>query len=168
MPTSAAKPRRIGARPLILLRVLFTMFLLATVVFIFLYSSDVATLSTARSAAVTALLNRFMGALGLDFHFSVGLVRKLAHFAEFALLGFWLILTLRVYTRRVVSFLAWPLFLGLFTAVSDEFFQTLAPGRAGQVSDVMLDFGGVLAGVLAGLFAILLAGALWDALHGRR
>lgn len=167
MPLNS-ESRRLSGRLQAVFRVVFTLCLLATVVFIFSNSTEIGEVSGGKSADVTNLLNKIMARTGFGFRFSEHLVRKLGHFCEYALLGFWFMLTLRVYTRRIVSFIAWPLLGGLLTAVCDEFYQTFIPGRSGQVSDVVIDFGGVTAGLLAGLFALLLAAAIWDALHGRR
>lgn len=166
--TRNSQTRRLPGRLLTLFRVLFTFCLLATVLFIFSNSADLGEVSGGKSAAVTELVNKAMERLGFGYRFTEHRIRKLAHFSEYMLLGFWLMLTLRVYTHRIVSFVAWPLLGGLLTAVGDEFYQTFIPGRAGQVSDVVIDFAGVSAGLLAGLFALLLAGAIWDAFHGRR
>ncbi len=40
-----------------------------------------------------------------------------------------------------------PLFWGLLTPVADESLQLLVEGRSGQLTDVLLDFSGVLAGM---------------------
>ncbi len=79
-----------------------------------------------------------------------GLLRKLAHFTEFALLGLLLSWNENLYRgkKTVLS----P-FLGLLVAMSDETLQLFSAGRAGMVADVWLDFAGVLWG--AGLFLLL-------------
>lgn len=72
-------------------------------------------------------------------------VRKLAHFTEFAIFGVLLWEDCRLWE----NLLWWvPLVMGLTVAAADEFFQTSVPGRSGQLSDVLLDFSGVLAAVL--------------------
>lgn len=150
------------------LRVLFTLALAGTVVFIFANSSQNGSASGAVSAVWTARLNAAMGGFGIGFSFTEGLVRKLGHVAEYALLGFWLMLTLRVYTKRLLAFVSWPLLGGLCCAVLDEFNQLRVPGRSGLVSDVVIDFGGVVAGLCAALFLQLLAGAVLRSVRERR
>ena len=66
-------------------------------------------------------------------------LRKLAHAAEFAVLGF---LLLRALGRETVA-----LALGIAYAASDELHQHFVPGRQGSVLDVALDSVGVAAGV---------------------
>ena len=97
---------------LIVLRVLFTLFAAGTVVFIFSNSMQSGAASGLRSAAVTQWLNGGLARVGVGWRFSERLVRKLGHFSEYALLGFWLMLSLRVYTRRILSHISWPLFFG--------------------------------------------------------
>lgn len=153
-------------KKLIILRAVFTAFLIATIVFIFANSAQIGEESGERSARVMALLNRIMDRLGIGFTFTGLLVRKLAHFLEYMLLGFWLVLVLRVYTRRLLKHLAWPLFFGLLIPVMDETLQLLIPDRSGQLTDVLIDFSGVLAGHCVGLFLVLLLRAFWQELHG--
>ena len=153
---------------LLVMRILFTLFLLGTIAFIFLNSSQIGSLSSLRSQRVTEILNSVLARAGVGVTLTEGMVRKLAHFCEYCLLGFWLMLTLRVYTRRLLAFIAWPLLGGLGTAVLDEFFQTMIPGRSGQVSDVVIDFVGVLMGLCVALFIQMLLGAIFSAFRPRR
>ena len=37
---------------------------------------------------------------------------------------------------------------GILYAASDEFHQLFVPGRSGQITDVLIDSGGLLAGIL--------------------
>jgi len=68
------------------------------------------------------------------------LLRKLAHAAEFAVLG---ALLLRAIDRAGGAFA-----LGALYAVSDELHQVLVPGRMGSPLDVAIDTVGVACGVL--------------------
>lgn len=75
-------------------------------------------------------------------------VRKTAHAMEYAVLG---LLTAGAYIRRGTSIrkgILVPWGIATLYAASDEFHQLFVPGRSGQVSDVVLDSAGVLAGVL--------------------
>ena len=62
----------------------------------------------------------------------------------------------RVYTRRILSHISWPLFFGLLAGVLDEGIQMFADGRGSDVRDVVIDFSGVVFGLLAALFLLLL------------
>ena len=77
-------------------------------------------------------------------------IRKLAHFVEYALLGFLVagfIIVGNVKRREnlLLFLVAW--FIGTLYAASDEYHQLFVPGRSGQFSDVLLDSCGVLTGV---------------------
>ncbi|MBA2423994.1 MAG: VanZ family protein [Actinobacteria bacterium] len=67
-------------------------------------------------------------------------LRKLAHAAEFGVLG---ALLLRAIDRAGVAFA-----LGTLYAVSDELHQMFVPGRMGSPLDVAIDTVGVACGVL--------------------
>jgi len=67
-------------------------------------------------------------------------LRKLAHAAEFAVLG---ALLLRATDRAGLAFA-----LGTLYAVSDELHQVFVPGRMGSPLDIAIDIVGVACGVL--------------------
>jgi VanZ family protein len=77
------------------------------------------------------------------------LLRKLAHAAEYAVLG---ALLMRAAGRGGLAFA-----LGALYAVSDEVHQAFVPGRAGSPLDVALDVVGVACGVI-----------LWQTVRARR
>ncbi len=135
-------------------RALFTLCLLCSVWFVFQNSLEIAQVSGARSEQVREVLNKAAGLMGLG-PFSLHTVRKLAHFTEFALVGFWFMLCLRVYTRHFVKHVSWPLFVGLLVAVLDETVQLYVPGRSSSVRDVLIDFGGVVCGLFAALLILM-------------
>ena len=137
-------------------RVCFTVALVGTVVFIFGNSMQISQVSGAHSRQVMELVNRLFGVVGIG-PFSEHFIRKLAHFTEFCMMGFWFMLCLRVYTRHFIKHVSWPLFLGLLTAVLDETIQLYVPGRSSSVSDVLLDFSGVVCGLFVALLLLMFA-----------
>ncbi len=80
------------------------------------------------------------------------IVRKTAHFTEYAILGAILVLLVGTYT----SLLKWRMLIswcaGTVYAMTDEFHQTFSDGRSPKVFDVCVDSAGVIFGV-----AIMLA-----------
>ncbi|MBR1599559.1 MAG: VanZ family protein [Lachnospiraceae bacterium] len=84
-------------------------------------------------------------------------LRKLAHFTEFMVLGFLLLLDVFVFTklngvkRSVVA-----LVLGLAYAASDELHQLLVSGRSCELRDVLIDVGGVVSGCVIASLVILI------------
>lgn len=83
------------------------------------------------------------------------LIRKAAHFTEFACLGFLLAALMLILIGRELETLFSAGFFGLLAAVLDEGIQLLAADRSSLVKDVWIDFGGVLCGIA--LLAILAA-----------
>ena len=138
-------------------RVIFTAALIACIWFIFSNSMAVATVSTGSSGRVLAwmrIILRRLGHPGLADRLTMHIVRKLAHFCEYALEGFLLMLCLRVYTRHFFKHVSWPMLGGLLTALTDETIQLFVPGRSGQVTDIWIDFSGVMTGLLVGLILL--------------
>ena len=149
---------------LIAARVIFTFALIACIVFIFSNSMAVATVSSGSSGRVLAwmrIILRRLGHPGLADRLTMHIVRKLAHFCEYALEGFLLTLCLRVYTRHFFVHISWPILGGLLTALTDETIQMFSDGRSSQLTDVWLDFSGALAGILVGLFCLALCRMCW-------
>ena len=140
------KPKGLALFFIILLRIVFTAAVIACVAFIFYNSAQVAEVSSEVSGKFTIYLNKALSYLPWEIVLSEAIVRKLAHIAEFAMLGFLFTLCLRVYTKRLIAFSAWPLLFGLFIAVCDEFLQRFIPGRSSSIRDIFIDFSGVCGG----------------------
>ena len=98
---------------------------------------------------VTPVLELFVGKGRVTEH----LVRKLAHFTEFALLGLELLFWFSGVREKRREGLLLAMAHGLFAALTDETIQ-LFSGRGSQVQDVWLDFAGVTAGAA---FALLVS-----------
>ena len=150
--------------PLVILaRVILTGCMVYSVWFIFQNSLAIAEISSEQSERVRELVNALAAKVGLG-PFSLHTVRKMAHFAEFSLMGFWFMFCLRVYTRHFVRHVSWPLFCGLLVAVVDETIQLYVPGRTSSTLDVLLDFSGVCCGLFVALVILLfirMCGILW-------
>lgn len=140
---------------LIAFRVIFTFALIACIAFIFRNSLETGAQSSVRSQELMALLNKLLGKLHLG-PLSEHTIRKLAHFAEFTMEGFLLMLCLRVYTRRFVRHVSWPLLAGMSTALMDETIQLSIPNRTSSVTDVWIDMAGVIAGLFVALVILLI------------
>ena len=142
---------------LIAARVIFTFALIACIVFIFSNSMQIGVVSEGASGRVLGILQgilRHLGLPGAADRLTMHIVRKLAHFCEYLLEGFLLMLCLRVYTRHFFKHVSWPMLGGLLTALTDETIQLFVPGRSGQVTDIWIDFSGVMTGLLVGLILL--------------
>ncbi len=102
---------------------------------IFGQSCIVADRSAAESQGLLAYFVQFFPSL------TEAILRKLAHFAEFAILGLLLSQCLRCDLLQ-------PLFAGLLCAMCDESIQIFVEGRAAMVQDVWIDFAGITVAVL--------------------
>lgn len=76
------------------------------------------------------------------------LLRKLAHFSEFAALGLCLSWLYGMLMERKWLMLALPLISGATAAAIDETIQLFTPNRYGSIVDVCIDSSGVLAGIV--------------------
>ena len=107
-------------------RVLFTLALAGCIWFIFSNSMAVADVSSVSSGRVLQLLQAVLRRLGhpaLAQRLTMHLVRKMAHFCEYTLEGFLLMLCMRVYTRRYARHISVPMLGGVLTAMADETIQ---------------------------------------------
>ena len=146
-------------------RVLFTLALLGCIVFIFSNSMKIGEVSQGSSGRVLAwmrIILRRLGHPGLADRLTMHIVRKLAHFCEYMLEGFLLMLCMRVYTRQYIWHISVPMLGGVLTALTDETIQIFSPGRSSQVTDVWLDSAGVLAGILTALVLMALCRLLFN------
>ena len=97
--------------------------------------------SSADSRAVAAWLTALFGGNGIPAGLN-HLIRKTAHFAEFAVLGTLWGACGRLYSLRFV----WA--FGALVGAVDECLQFFAPGRGPMVTDVLIDTAGYLCGWL--------------------
>lgn len=128
-------------------------FPLAIMIFIFIQSALPADLSSLQSGWITAFLSKL---LHIDPAVLSPVVRKLAHFLEFLLLGIALLWAvrggasnfLRKRMPRPVAdgLLSW--IIGALYAVTDEIHQIFVPGRSCELRDICIDAAGVAVGVI--------------------
>ena len=144
---------------LVLFRIVFTVALLGCIAYIFHNSLQSGAESSLRSQAVMQAVNETLGKVHLG-PLSEHTIRKMAHFLEFTLEGFLLMLCLRVYTNRFVRHISWPLLGGMTTALLDETIQRFIPNRTSQVTDVWIDMAGVVFGALIALILLLIVRGL--------
>ena len=103
------------------------------------------------SGALSDWLGRLLGMGGDMPQEGTGLLRKLAHFTEFACLGFLLTWLAKLKGERGFHLFALALLGGLLTACIDESIQLITPDRGSSLVDVWIDTSGV---ALASLFGV--------------
>lgn len=128
---------------------------------IFSLSADSAEASDAKSEVISdSVISRILSSFSLDDRqiakvttVTVLIVRKTAHFCEYAALGLLLCLCCQSFYKSNRFSFSVSQALGSLYAVSDEIHQYFVPGRSCQISDMLLDSFGVAAGILAVLLA---------------
>lgn len=122
---------------------------------IFYFSSQTAEASTVTSGGFVEtfmqLITEKFGELNPEAYVRVEntvtfIVRKAAHFLEFAALGFFLMLHLRLYVKKLPWL--WSFGISVLYAASDEFHQHFVSERAPQLRDVFVDAFGAACGIL--------------------
>ncbi|MCR5577389.1 MAG: VanZ family protein [Oscillospiraceae bacterium] len=127
------------------LNLLLGLLLAATLCFIWGNSLLPRSESTQISSGLFARLLPLFQALGLDM-IDEHMLRKLAHFGEFAVLGCELAALFILNRGRCSQSACFAALCALFTGAADETIQ-LFSGRAAMLTDVLLDFSGALAGI---------------------
>ena len=128
--------------------------LAAQVAVIMYYSSQTAEQSGALSRMIMNKLNWIpksiprekssLGSSGITLHF---IVRKIAHIYNFFVIGCILYVMKKTFSGSKHIDYVWS-FFGLVIGVMDECLQLFVRGRSGQVTDVCVDFTGVLLGYI--------------------
>ena len=140
---------------IIALRLLLILLTVSLCAVIFALSADTADESNAKSDPVsqafeTNIFDNFMLSENqTEFikRYAVVIVRKAAHFSEYALLGFLISATCLSFGRKYGFTTAVSWVSGTLYAVSDEIHQYFVSGRSGHVRDVLIDSIGIFLGV---------------------
>lgn len=137
---------------------LFAVLTLLNVIFIFSNSAQSAQVSSQRSDAIVDLIKGVVDSRDrIPRPTFVFLVRKAAHFSEFAALGFCLTgLSVTLRWKKRGWRMAAPAVTALVLAVADECSQFFSDGRSPGLKDVGIDFAGAVFGVFFTLGAFLL------------
>jgi len=75
------------------------------------------------------------------------LIRKVAHFGEYLVLGILLFRALHTTSRTIVQTVAAVIVLAALHAAVDELHQSFVPGRTAAVADCLIDVTGAAAGL---------------------
>lgn len=160
-PAESDKAPRKGRRLPTVIAILLAVLILSTMAVIFFFSAESGEESGSRSADVTDAILKIthpnLDSLPREEQQSIEasvhhLVRKTAHFLEYAFLAFLttcLLLWLKHFSVfRIRPWQVWvfPAALGLLYAISDEVHQIFSH-RGARVTDVLIDFAGTLFGV---------------------
>lgn len=121
---------------------------IAVMFVIFRFSSATGEESEEVSQSLLSVIIEFIGN-----YISHNFLRKLAHFSEFAALGFFMAGTFHFASGKLKFYV--PLIPCMLYAVSDEIHQHFVPDRACRIFDVFVDSSGSLTGIV--IFILLIA-----------
>ncbi len=151
-------------KKLLAIRIILIILTLAVMAVIFILSADNADESNAKSEFFSdSLVYKILESFNLSeiqiqqvIKYSVLIVRKAAHFTEYAALGFLLASVCTSFYLKLKLLVPISFLTGTLYAVSDEFHQYFVPGRSCQISDILLDSSGVACGIIFLLIIIWL------------
>ena len=140
----------------IFIRILLIVLTLSVMATIFALSADTAVESDAKSDVISdSIIHQILRNFDLTdeqidtlVHTCVVIVRKTAHFTEYATLGFLLASVFVSFGLKTKLNIPISFIIGSLYAVSDEIHQYFVPGRSCQISDMILDSAGVIAGIM--------------------
>lgn len=118
----------------------------------FIYGNSLtpAVISSKESGYFLIRIQNLLSGAGIDaWWLTEHLVRKAAHFTEYAGLGFLLAMNTGAGIAPVFCHLKQNLTAAIFMPFIDETIQLFVEGRSGQISDVWLDMAGIFAGGMA-------------------
>lgn len=130
---------------------------------IFYFSSQTGTQSSSMSGKITDRILHFFvptfDNLSSEeqielFNNTSFVIRKLAHYFEYAVLGLFLYLTFYNFMNKKIIVFPLALGVGILYAISDEIHQSFIGGRSPMVWDVVIDSCGILT-MLLGIEIIL-------------
>ena len=144
-------------------RILFIIGTVLWVAVIWGQSLAPAELSSQESGAAFSFLSSLLSAVSVALPLTEAIVRKMAHFAEYFVLG--LLLTGAVSRGKLRQWFFRLAFLTLLIPFADETIQLFSDGRSGAIQDVWLDLAGCCTGIV--LFLLLRAVILHKKARGR-
>ena len=100
------------------------------------------------SGFVGTVLQAILPFLDLQSEQGMHILRKLAHFSEFAALGLGFTWLWGMLCEKKLPSLALPLLCGFCAAAIDETIQIFSPDRGPSVKDVLIDTAGVVTGIV--------------------
>lgn len=117
------------------------------------HSMQPAVVSEQESAGWLEILSRIVPFITND-DYGMFIVRKAAHFTEYAILGVLLALELAYFVKGWIRRFFEPLTFALEASFIDETIQLFVEGRSGQISDMWIDTAGAALGILITLAII--------------
>lgn len=139
-----------GYKKSLIKKIIFIVLTAFCISFIFMQSLKPATQSSQESGRVLEILNNITEFLGFGSVFTSAVVRKFAHFMEFAVLSGCSFGMYKSFLNKFLSVVLLTASTYTLVAITDECIQLFSAGRACQFTDVVIDFcGGSVALLIA-------------------
>ena len=124
-----------------------TLLIIGILINIFIWTNSLmpSNLSSSQSGLIVNLIYPVFKNV-FDVNTFTTVVRKLAHFTEFMFLA--IIFSYYFKSINIKNPYLITMIYGIMVAIIDEAIQLFIPGRAGLITDVLIDFSGVITGVL--------------------
>lgn len=130
-----------------LIRIILIILLIYVLITIFNFSNQNSEESSGISRKITqTVVTTFK--ITEKTNFIESIIRKIAHFTIYAVLGFLVMSLVSTYRLKELDRIGYSQIFGTLYAISDEIHQSFIPGRSSQITDVILDSLGVLLGIL--------------------
>ena len=114
-------------------------------IIIFIFSNTSGNISSEESNAIVVFISNLIHYTG-DMNILEIIVRKLAHFTEYLILGILVINACKY--NSVKDIIKLSILICILYACSDEIHQLFVQGREGKIFDVLIDTLGSLSGIL--------------------
>ena len=108
-------------------------------ILIFIMSSFDSVESSNQSSIIVNYISKLFNITNIDVLTII--VRKLAHFTEYFILGILLYNYFKEYKKGIV--------ISLIYAITDEFHQIFISGRSAEIMDILIDVAGAIVGIVA-------------------
>lgn len=140
----------------IILRIVLLISIILTSLIIFEFSNQNANDSKEVSGKITEKIVSIFYSVKLDKNRVESIVRKIAHYSIYTLLGIEIMSFISTFTIKEFDRISFALIAGMIYAMIDEIHQAFIPGRGALITDVMLDSLGVMTGIFICLLIIKL------------
>ena len=131
-------------------KLLFPILSILWVIVILSFSLQDGSRSSLQSGVITTTIQSILSNIGIDIERQLlsFLIRKIAHFTEFFILG--------VFVKQSSFDLKniFPIFLACFVPILDETVQSFVPGRAMAITDMVIDLVGIFCGMIIYAFIV--------------
>lgn len=145
----------------------FVPWIIVALMILFIFSNSLvpATGSKAMSSSFTHTIYNWLNDVGfhIDFEFLHYLIRKSAHFLEYAVLGS--LICFANHVKPLVKNSYYPVLCFLLVPIIDETIQRFIPGRSSEFGDMLIDASGMITGFC---FTLLILTLLVKILNNRK